>query len=201
MFEKNGSIGGYMRQIDDYAIEMIPIRLLISITIIAVIIILVAVASESLRISLAEHQVEQECRLVQSSLSTMIASGVARDVDAIDASEGTLRIQTITLPDSLLYLSFGGNPDPLNIGDLQPTLTENGAALFYKVQGGSTHVIWLPRETYKFREGAVHKDAWGINGAGESYIIRHGGVTVLIFEMVQKNHVHYILIHANDGIE
>ena len=39
-----------------------------------------------------------------------------RDVDDLNAAEGTKRVQTFTLPDSLVYLSFGGDPDPLNTG-------------------------------------------------------------------------------------
>ncbi len=190
-----------MRRMNTAGVEMISIRLLISIIVITAIMLLVAIAFFHLRISLAEHQVEQECRLIQSALSTMVASGVARDVDAVDAPEGTLRIQTMMLPDTLVYLSFGGNPDPLNTGDLDPTLTEDGSVIFYKVQGGTTQVIWLPKDTYKFREGLSHGNTWTMNMTEESFIIRHGGTITLEFELVQQHHVYYILIHANDGIE
>jgi hypothetical protein len=190
-----------MRQMKDDATEMIPIRLLISIVIIATIMVIVAVASESLRVSLAEGQVEHECRLLQSSLATMMTSGVPRDVDCIDSAEGTKRVQTMTLPDSLMYLSFGGNPDPLNIGELRPTLIENGAALFYRVQGGDAHVIWLPTDIYKFREGTFYGCTWVVKGTEECFILHQGGSTTLVFELVKKNNVKYILIHANDGIE
>jgi len=190
-----------MRHMNGDATEMIPIRFMISVAIIAAILVLVAVASQSLGVSLAEHQVEQECLLVQSSLSTMIASGSARDIDSVDTAEGTQRIQTLMLPDSLIYLSFGGVPDPLNSGELHSSLTENGAVISYRVQGGSNHVLWLPKDTYKLREGVLHENIWVLSGAGESYIVRHGGTLRLVFELVQQNHETYILIHANDGIE
>jgi hypothetical protein len=189
-----------MRPLDENATDMIPIRFIISIAIIAVVLILVTVASESLRISLAEHQIEDECRLLQSTLSTLIASGVARDVDANDVAGGTQRIQTITLPDSLLFLSFGGCPDSINSGEGRSTVAEDGAALFYKVQGGSTHVIWFPKEIYKFRRRTLRNNTWVINETAESYTICQSGTTTLVFELVQKNHVNYILIHANDRI-
>jgi hypothetical protein len=199
--DRSDTFGGFMRPMNGDAVEMIPIRLLISIVVIAAILLLVAVASESLRVSLAEHQVEGECRRVLSSLSTMVASGVARDVDAPDAPDGTLRVHTIRLPDSLLYLSFGGAPDPLNTGEVRPTLTADGAAVFYRVQGGSIHVIWLPADIYKFREGTLRENTWVMNGTGESFIIRQGGTLTLTFELVQQNHVRYILVHAQDEIE
>jgi len=180
------------------AVEMIPVRLIISLAIIAAIAVMMVFASGGLRTLLAEHQVEQECRLLESTLSTMVGSGVPRDVDEASDAEGTKRVQTFTLPDSLLYLSFGGNPDPLNTGVLKPGLIEDGAAIFYKVGGGSKQVIWLPKETYKFREGTYVDDKWVINGTGQSFIVHSGGKITLVFERVQKNHVIYILIHGTD---
>jgi hypothetical protein len=187
-----------MRQIKTDAMEMIPIRLIISLAIIAAVAVMLVFASSSLRIFLAENQVEQECMKLESSLSTMVGSGVPRDVDEGSAAEGTKRVQTFTLPDSLLYLSFGGDPDPLSTGVLQPGVLEDGAAIFYKVEGGSKQVIWLPKEIYKFREGTYADNKWVINGDGQSYIIHSGGKITLVFERVQKNHVIYILIHGTD---
>jgi hypothetical protein len=185
---------------DANAVEMIPVRLIISIAIISAIAVMTVFASNSLRTLLAEHQVEQECRLLESTLSTMVGSGVPRDVDGASAAEGTKRVQTFTLPDSLLYLSFGGDPDSLNTGVLKPGLIEDGAAIFYKVDGGSKQVIWLPKETYKFREGMYVYNKWVINGDGQSFIVHSGGKITLVFERVQKNHVIYILIHgANES--
>lgn len=180
------------------AVEMIPVRLIISIAIISAIAVMMIFASSSLCILLAEHQVEQECRLLESTLSTMVGSGVPRDVDEASAAQGTKRVQTLTLPDSLLYLSFGGDPDSLNTGVLKPGLIEGGSAIFYRVDGGSKQVIWLPKETYKFREGTYVDNKWVINGTGQSYIVQSGGKITLVFERVQKNHVIYILIYGTD---
>lgn len=180
------------------AVEMIPVRLIISIAIISAIAVMMIFASSSLRILLAEHQVEQECQLLESTLSTMVGSGVPRDVDEASAAQGTKRVQTFTLPDSLLYLSFGGDPDSLNTGVLKPGLIEGGSAIFYRVDGGSKQVIWLPKEIYKFREGTYVDNKWVINGTGQSYIVQSGGKITLVFERVQKNHVIYILIYGTD---
>ena len=180
------------------AVEMIPVRLIISLAIISAIAVMLVFATSSLRTFLAEHQVEQECRLLQSTLSTMVGSGVPRDVDEASAAEGTKRVQTFTLPDSLLYLSFGGNPDLLNTGVLKPGLTEDGATIFYQVEGGSKQVIWLPKETYKFREGTYVDHKWMINGTGQSFIVHSSGKITLVFERVQKNQITYILVHGSD---
>ena len=189
-----------MRRVCNIAAEMLPVRLMVSIAMIAAIIVLLLSASSTLRTFLAEQEVEEQCRALQASLSTMVGSGALRDVDDLYATEGTKRMHTFSLPDSLIYLCFGGDPDSSNTGNLTPMLVEDGAVICYKVQGGSKKVIWLPKETYKFREGRYIQDRWVINGDGESFIIRRGGTLTLVFENVQRNHKAYILIHQNDGI-
>jgi len=128
----------------------------------------------------------------------MLADGAPRDLDECYAVEGTKRVHTFTLPDSLLYLSFGGDPEASNAGALHPILTADEAAIFYKVQGGSKKVIWLPKETCKFREGAYVNKSWIFTEAEHSYVIRTGGKITLVFEFVQKNRQIYILIHGVD---
>lgn len=177
-----------MRSCDTFAAEMIPIRLLISIAIIAAIAVLVGVGVGMLRTNLAQHQVEQQCQDLLSALATMVQSGVPRDLTEWLAAEGTTRVQTFALPDSLVYLSFGGDPDTGNTGVLHPWLTEDGAAIFYKVQGGSKQVIWLAKGIYRFREGRLSNTTWVLNGDGKSYIIDHGESSILVFELVQKSY-------------
>ena len=80
-------------------------------------------------------------------------------------------------------------------------LTENGSAIFYRVSGGSKHVLWLTQDEYRFREGKYIDGKWVINGDGQGFIITSGGVTTLTFELVQKNHEIYILIQATDTID
>jgi len=190
-----------MRQRDDDAADQLPIRLMMSLAIVAAIVVLIAGASGAVRTFLAEQQVETQCRLIEASLSTMVGSGAVRDVDDLNAPQGTKRVQSISLPDSLIYLSFGGDADPLNTGVFSSGLVEDGAVIFYKVQGGSKQVIWLPKETFKFREGIFIDNHWGVHGAGQGFIIHTGGTLMLAFERVQKNHRTYILVHNTDDID
>jgi len=189
-----------MKPVDSFAAEMLPIRLLMSIAIVAAIATLVWVGMGMLRTGQAQHQVEQECRDLVSSLETMVRSGAPRDLEDGLAEAGTTRIQTLILPDTLLYLSFGGDPDVENTGVLRPQISGDGAVIVYKVQGGSKQVLWLPQWMYGFREGCLSNTTWTLRGVGESYVITQGGTSTLIFELVEKNHTTYILIHGNDGI-
>lgn len=190
-----------MKPVDSLAAEMIPIRLLISIAIVAAIAVIVGVGMGMLRTSLAQHQVEKQCHDLLSSLDTMVRSGAPRDLEERLAVAGTTRVQTLVLPDDLLYLSFGGDPDAANTGVLRPQISDDGAVIVYKIQGGSKEVIWLPEGVYRFREGCLSNHSWTLRGDGESYILDHGGTCTLVFELVEKNHKIYILIHGNDGIE
>jgi hypothetical protein len=194
-------MGDSMRSFDSFAAEMIPIRLLISIAIVTAIAVLVGVGMGTLHTSLAQHQVEQQCRDLVSSLETMVRSGAPRDLEEGLKAAGTMRIQTLILPDNLVYLCFGGDPDAKNMGVLHPQVSEDGAVIVYKVQGGSKQIIWLPRGMYGFREGYLSNTTWTLKGDGESFILVRGGTSTLVFELVEKNQKIYILIHGNDGIE
>ena len=190
-----------MKPVDSFAAEMIPIRLLISIVIVAAIAALVWVGIGMLRTNLAQHQVEQECRDLVSSLETLGRSGSPRDLQDELAAAGTARIQTLNLPDNLVYLSFGGDPDTENTGLLRPQISGDGAVIVYKVQGGSKQVLWLPPGMYGFREGYLSNTTWTLKEGSACYILTHGGTSTLLFELVKKNHAMYILIHGNDGFE
>jgi hypothetical protein len=190
-----------MKSFDSSAAEMIPIRLLISITIITAIAVLIGTGMGVLRTSLAQRQVEQQCHDLISTLNTMVYSGAPRDLEDWLAPAGTTRVQTFTLPDNLVYLSFGGDPDAENTGVLHSHLTDDGSVIFYRVDGGSKQAIWLSQGTYRFREGYRTNTTWTLEDDCESYILHRGGASTLVFELVEKNHETYILIHGNDGIE
>jgi len=191
-------LGEGMRPLNDQATDQIPIRLLMSLVIISAIVVLVVVVSGNLRTALAEQNVEAQCRAVEACLSTLAEGGAFRDVDACTSTNGDIRVITLTFPESLVYLCFGGDPDPLENGHYCSDLLEEGAVVCYKVEGGSKHMIWLPQETYRFREGIYVDNRWILSGDGQSLLFTCGGVRTLVFERVQKNHIKYILVHTTD---
>lgn len=56
--------GTVMRKMDNIASDMIPIRLIISIAVIAAMVIMISVGYNNLSIVLAKNQVENECRTI-----------------------------------------------------------------------------------------------------------------------------------------
>jgi hypothetical protein len=189
-----------MKRLNNYAADMIPIRLIISVAVVSAITFLVLFGFFNLRIILSENQIENDCRALESKLYTMLRSGVPRNIDETGAGDGTKRIHVFNVPSNIVFLSFGVDPDKNNDGILKTGLTENGAVIYYRVQGGSKQVIWLDKD-FRFREGKFEDNKWVINGSGEGFIIRDYGRYILNFELVQKNRKTYILIHSNDGIE
>lgn len=190
-----------MKKLNNFAIEFIPIRLIISIILIGFISSLILTGFLKINIITSENQIENQCRLLESKLITMVVSGVARNLDLINSTEGTKRSQVFILPDNLIYLSFGVDPEPDNNGILTTGLTNNGSAIFYKVDGGNKKVIWLDSKKFHFREGFFINNKWYINGKGQGLILIKNGTVKLIFELVQKNDEIYILIHLTDNVE
>ncbi len=188
-----------MKKIDDFAVETIPTRLIVTIAIISVIALLVFFGYKSFSVTNSENQVETYCKELESKLASMLASGETRDIDEVDASMGTIRSQSFTLPDNILFLSFGVDPDPDNAGGLETGLTGEGNVIFYRVEGGNKKSVWL-NEDFKFREGLYKNDKWTINEENEGFIINDSGKITLSFEYIEKNGERFILIHANDSI-
>ena len=185
-----------MRQLNIYAAEFIPIRMIISIAIVGAIAALVAVGYMNFSMTNAEHQVESEWLSLQSELYSMLGSGVARDLESSEGTEGTKRVHTFYLPDNLIYLAFGVDPDPHNTGVLETGLTEGGTVVCYQISGCSKHVEWLD-DQFCFREGFLEGEEWKLGEQG--FIIDSGGVSTIAFELVEKSGEEYLLIQATDS--
>jgi hypothetical protein len=193
----------HIRKLDCFAAEMIPIRMIISIAIIAAIGVMVAIGYHNLNITNSENLIHNQCSELQSELYTLTASGVARDVDEINAGEGTKRVYSFDLPDSINYLAFGVDPDSDNNGVLSTGLTSDGSMICYKVDGGSKKIIWLSEDDVRFREGKFTGDKWVINTdntGDQGFVISDSGTSTLTFELVKQHDQLFILIQATDSL-
>ncbi len=189
-----------MRKMNNLAADMIPIRLIISIAIIAAISFLFAVGFFSFNVTVSENNTLNDVNYLLSNLDSVIASGVARDIYKPDSAEGTKRTISFDLADNLEYIGFGVDPDPNNDGIIESGLTNEGSVIFYKVSGSSKKVSWLDSRI-KFREGINNGNKWVINNLDQGFIITRGGKVLITFELVERFNNKYILIHSNDGIE
>jgi Tfp pilus assembly protein FimT len=188
---------------NSFAAEMIPIRMIISIGIIAGISVLLAFGYANMSITHAENQIRNDISALQSQLFIMIGTGTARDVDEMNAAEGTKRVQTFHLPESINYLAFGVDPDKDNTGILSTGHDQQGSVICFKVSKSSKNVMWLSQNQTRFVEGIFNTgtNSWDINNGPQGFIIDSPGTVTIAFELVQQNNEIYILIQATDNYE
>lgn len=193
-----------LKKLDNKAADFLPVRLIVSLAIIAAITGLMGIGFYNLSITSSENQVDQECKELIASLNSMVSKGEPRELYDVSGDRGSTRVVEFDLPDNLLYLSFGVDPDPYNTGRLRSGLQDEGNVIFYKVEGGSKKSIWLD-EDFKFREGILYStgsNIWVMMPPmvfkETGYIIEKGGKTTLTFELVKYGDENLILIHARD---
>lgn len=176
---------------DEKGQTFIPIRVLISIVVAGIIAGLAFTGLQYAAKVAAEKQVERECSEMLFQISTMIASGDARDIYDMHYDRGDKRSIELDLPDELIYLGLGVDPD-----DRVHGLTGNGSCIFYKIEGMSKRVIWLD-ESMKFRKGRNDSGIWVIDKPEQGFVIRGGGKYTITFELVKDaGEVKYILIES-----
>ncbi|MCD6172054.1 MAG: hypothetical protein J7J36_06570 [Thermoplasmata archaeon] len=159
----------------------LPIKLFISIAIIAIIITLTFSFWKVAEKNLAEKELEKEIDKVIANVETM--SGYYRDVYNYLDENGSKREIEITLPSSIEYVSFGGNADGNIVSD--------GKCIFYKINGKSMHVKWL--ENIKFRKG-IKNGIW--IPSEEPFVIKKAGNYRLIFENVRQGNDKFVIIYS-----
>ena len=184
---------------DERGAIFIPMRVLISIVVMAAIVGIAFIGLQNAMKVAAEKQVERECNELISMLSTMV-KGDARDINNPQDMQGSTRTKEFDLPDKLVYIGFGVDPDPDNDGKLSSKLVGNGSCIFYKVEGMSKKVIWLDNDI-KFREGKNESGKWKIKYPEQGFVIKDGGKIKLSFELVKDFSDEYVLILAEDNIE
>jgi hypothetical protein len=170
---------------------MVPIRVLVSIAVIAAIAGLCYCGMREQRVAAAEARMEVLCQHIVAELSSLVAGGSARDLGDCTAPPGTRRILAVELPGPCLYLCFGADPDPDDDGVLTTALLHSTAVMVYRVQGGGTHAVWLPYPAVGFRSCSPTDARVALDA---SVIVQGPGKTVLSFELVSDSHGMYILV-------
>ncbi|MEA2054040.1 MAG: hypothetical protein U9O96_02820 [Candidatus Thermoplasmatota archaeon] len=186
---------------DNRGATFIPMRVVVSIIVGAAIVALAFIGLQNAMKISAEKQVERECDKLIISISTMVASGDARDVNNPQDTISHTRGITFNFPNKLVYFGLGIDPDPHNNGNLESGLTDNGSCIFYKIKGMSKKVIWLD-DNIKFREGMEEGGRWVINGPEQGFVIKGGGKYKLTLELVEDVYkIKYVLVLADDGMD
>ncbi len=188
-----------MFKINCFAADFIPVRLIVSIAIISAISVLFAFGFFNSKIYISESKIEHGIDVVQSNIFSMIASGISRDIYELDSTNGTKRKVTLDIPENVIFLGFGFDPDEDNNGFYKAGLTEKGSVIYYKIEGSSKKVVWLDRNI-KFREGIYRNNRWVINNPDQGFAIFSPGKITIVFELVERFNEQYVLIHCADEL-
>jgi hypothetical protein len=183
-----------MRRCDALGVEMIPIRLVISIAVIGAIVGLWASGMLVAGPTSDAGLLRRECEGAVSTLASLVRGGAARDLRDPDAPLGTRRIVTFDVPAGCVYLSFGGDPDPDGDGVMTSEAAGSSAVIVFLVQGAGKEAVWLS-EPVGFRAG-VYDGSRYILGPG-SLILHTAGKARLAFELVRDAAAMYILVYPD----
>jgi len=189
---------------NEQAIDTIPLKLIVYLTLIGIILLLVAIGLKNAIPPMDTSIMEQQITRIKPSIEQM-QSGYARDLADPNAPTGNIRSIELTLPDSLEYLSFGVDPDPDNNGILTDTppgfVTENGNVIYYKLTGTGKNIIRLDDRVH-LREGVKNDNRWMpniIDGFHQALVV-DGSSQTLTFELVSDRDMTYTLIHLTDDV-
>ncbi|MCD6513072.1 MAG: hypothetical protein J7K61_05680 [Thermoplasmata archaeon] len=169
---------------DNRGEAFIPIRILISVTMIAAISAVSFIAYENAMKIADEKHVENICQKILSKLEEMKKEGKVRDLNNPREVIGDRREFSFYLPSSVEYVAFGCSPDDAD------NIINDGHCIIYKIHGRSKNVIWI--EDFGFRKGVIEGDAFKITDSG--YIIYGGGKEKFLMELVFNGDGYYAII-------
>lgn len=175
---------------DKNAAEFIPIRLMISVVVIAAISFLIFTGFHSIQSSSELDTFENELQMMRSEISLLYATGEARDLDDPFAPTGTTRVFSFQIPLSVTSLSFGV---PLPVSEsVQEEIGSSG--IFYLCDGGAQHVVWCDSQVV-FQKGVSQNARWITDGSTPIYSFCSPCEINVTFELVSQTGQRFILIY------
>ena len=175
-------------------LEMMPIRLIISLAVIALIMSLTAAAFQAVTPSIDAAHMRGTSNNVIVELGTMVSGGVARNLDDQNAPPGTQRLLMLDVPHGCSYISFGGDPDLDGDGILAPDVTGSGSVIVWWIEGIGKQVAWMPPGYPGFRAGVIFDERWMLSP--QAYVIQGVGRHQILVEFVRQGSDSFFLFHG-----
>lgn len=175
---------------DTNAAEFIPIRLMISVVVIAAISFLIFTGLQSIQSSSEADAFENEIHMIRSEISLLYATGEQRDLDDPFAPTGTKRVFHIHIPSSVTHLSFGSFISASN--GAQDADASSG--IFYTRIDGTQKVIWCEDQVV-FRKGILLDSRWTTDGSSPVFSFSSLCEINVTFELVSQAGQRFVLIY------
>jgi len=182
-----------IRDFDTLAIDHIPVRLLVSISLIGVITSLTIFGVIYLQTTLAEDRLTEEMLQLKSKLELLAQSPSARVID--DASDHSQSAMTfdLTIPSCIDSLQFFEIIDKSNENATRDTQFIK-PALSYQVQGKNRQTIWF-NHNLLIIHGVLRNESYTPDVHEPYVVLTKPGTYQLTFELVEQNETRYILFY------
>jgi hypothetical protein len=174
------------------ASEMIPIRLLMSITIISAIMLLAFVGFQRIDTTTEMQRFEDELVVLRSELSLLCKTGESRDVRNPGAPSGSTRVFSFHIPSSLSTLSFGSYPWVSSSMDQYESDISSG--IFYQNTLGETKALWCDSSII-FRKGIYQDSRWITSDETPYFTFSDSATLTVTFEKVYDTASTVIIIY------
>lgn len=177
---------------DTRAADTIPLKMVVYLSITGVIMVLVAVSWNN---SLPFIQgVEADEQMTDAALKLQsIQEGSARSLIYPETAQGSMCNIEFSLPEDIIYVAFGVDPDPDGDGDLTNSeWVQNNNTITYQYNNGVRKHVLMKGDTIDLKKGIQDEDGiWVIDGTyHEKGIVIEGPVNGEFgFELVLDGNV------------
>ncbi len=139
---------------DNRGVDTIPLKMVVYLTITAVIIMLMTISWSNISPFIEGADVDRQLKDAALGISAM-QGGYARDLDAT-GQDGSMCTVSLSMPDNVRYVAFGVDPDPDMDGNLTNSewMLENNTILCQYASNVKEHTF-LEGDPVKFREGVI----------------------------------------------
>jgi len=178
-----------------YGSEMIPIRLIISISVIGVISFLVVQGLTMSYHVINEGEFSQSLTTLQKNVETIVNIGHPRDVSDVFSLKGTTHVHSLYVPSEIMSVSFGSdinvNSSELDMGNL--------SKIQYSSLNTGDHVLWCD-SSCQFIKGIFNDGRWLPSWNDSRFTIKEQGQCMITFELVTDGSSLFILVYDGNNV-
>ena len=177
---------------NSFGSEMIPIRLIITISVITIISVFTVQGFNQYRLVRQEQMFTESLSIVQKNIEAMVRTGQPRDINDIHSSNGTKQVHQFLLPPIITNITFGYNP---SISHQQQEFYQQNAITFFSQHSGQ-QILWCD-EQYSFIKGVYNntKKTWMPDDSHPMLHISGRGKVQLTFELITDGSSLFVLIY------
>ncbi|OYT29316.1 hypothetical protein B6U98_02510 [Thermoplasmatales archaeon ex4572_165] len=175
--------------------EMIPIRLIISISVIGFISFLVVQGLTMSYHVINEDEFSQSLTRLQKNVETIVNIGHPRDVSDVFSLKGTTHVHSLYVPSEIMSVSFGSD---INVNSSELKI-KNLSKIVYSSMNAGDHVLWCDNSC-QFIRGIFNDGRWLPSWNDSRFTIKEQGQYMITFELVTDGSSLFILVYDESNV-